>query len=152
MSRFWVVSRKQWRIGLAVIVGICIIALYWRMESSRLENEEALAAPVTTRVLHMVTGEIKTTLDSGKEVEVYTFHPSNVHANAGEQVELHIRGINGKRHDISIEGLNIQDTILQNKETILTFKVPEEGIFRIICHTHDDIDHEGPMVGYLIVD
>lgn len=152
MSHFWVVSRKQWRISLVVIIGICIIALYWRMESSRLEHEEALAAPVVTRVLHMVTGEVKANMDTGKELEVYTFHPSTVHANAGEQVELHIHGINGKQHDISIEGLSIQGTILQDKETVLRFKVEEEGIYRIICHTHNSIDHAGPMIGYLVVD
>lgn len=152
MSRFWVVSRKQWRIGLALIVGICIIALYWRMESNKLENEEAIAAPVQTRVLHMITGEFKANLESGKELEVYTFHPSTVHANAGEQIELHIRGINGKQHNISIEGLNVQDTVMQDKESVLTFKVAKEGIYRIICHTHNDMNHGGPMIGYLVVD
>lgn len=149
MARFWIVSRKQLRIGALAFSAILVAAAFWRYETVR--SEQAVeAAPQSTRILHMVTGEFKSKLDNGKEIEVYQFIPGTVHAKAGENVELRIRGINGKKHDFVIEGTNLKGTIEKDKETVITF-TPKEGIHRIVCLTHPDMKHEGPMVGFIVV-
>lgn len=153
MARFWVVSRKQWRLGLVVLITILVVAVFWRVETMKLdeEQEEVLAEQKVPQVHYMVTGEFKSTLDNGEEAEVYVFYPSTIHAEDGDLVELHIRGLNGKQHDFEIEGLNIKGSVLKNKETIVTFKA-KEGTYRIVCYTHADAAHAGPMVGYIVVD
>ncbi|UHA74749.1 cupredoxin domain-containing protein [Paenibacillus sp. 481] len=151
MSRFWVVSRKQWRLGTIVLVAIMVAAAFWRYESLQAEQRAAQAVPQTTRVIHMVTGEFKTKTDSGQELEVYRFDPGTVYANEGERVELRILGVNGHKHEFEIEGLNVRGTIEKNKETVVTFRA-EEGIYRIICLNHADARHGGPMIGYIVID
>ncbi|MGZ9587303.1 cupredoxin domain-containing protein [Paenibacillus marinisediminis] len=151
MSRFWVVSRKQWRLGLAVLLGILILAAFWRFESMKVDEEEALALPAKTNVLHMVTGEFKSKLDDGQEIEAYVFSPSTVYANDGEMVELRIRGVNGKQHDFFIEGMDVKGSVYKNKETVVTFKA-KKGKYKIVCYTHADAAHHGPMIGHIVVD
>ncbi|GAC41802.1 cupredoxin domain-containing protein [Paenibacillus popilliae] len=150
MANFWVITPKQRRIGLIAIAAIMVGAAYWRYESMRVE-QAAQAAPQETRILHMVTDEFKLTLEDGTEIEAYQFAPSSVHANEGERVELHIRGVNGHRHDFVIEGLDISGTIEKNKETIIRFTAME-GVYRIVCKTHADAASNGPMIGYIVVD
>lgn len=150
MTRFWIVSRKQLRIGAIVFSAILVAAAFWRYETVRSERAVE-AAPQSTRILHMVTGEVKSKLDNGKEIEVYQFIPGIVHAKAGERVELRIRGINGKKHDFEIESMNVKGSIEKDKETVITFTA-KEGIHRIVCLTHPDMQHEGPMVGYIVID
>jgi len=155
MSHFWIVTRKQWRLGLVVILGVLVAAAFWRFEAMKTNEEEAFAAPTAAKpntVLHMITGEFKTTLEDGTEMESYVFHPGTVYANDGEIVELRIRGVNGKQHDFYIEGMDdVNGQILKNKETVITFKA-KEGVYRIICTTHADAAHEGPMIGYIVID
>lgn len=150
MANFWVITPKQWRIGLLAIAAIMVGAAFWRYESIRME-QAAQAAPQETRILHMVTGEFKSTLEDGTEIEAYQFAPGTVNANEGERVELRIRGVNGHRHDFVIEGLGISGTIEKNKETIIRFTA-KEGIYRIVCTTHADAASNGPMIGYIVVD
>jgi len=150
LTRFWIVSRKQLRIGAIVFSAILVAAAFWRYETVRSERAVE-AAPQSTRILHMVTGEVKSKLDNGKEIEVYQFIPGTVHAKAGERVELRIRGINGKKHDFEIESMNVKGSIEKDKETVITFTA-KEGIHRIVCLTHPDMQHEGPMVGYIVID
>lgn len=151
MSRFWVVSRKQWHIGLAVLAFIMVSIAFIKYSQLQMSEHAASTTASETRVLHMITGEFKTTLDNGKELETYLFHPGTVYAHDGEKVELRIKGVNGKQHDFVIEGLDIRGTIKKNEETVVNFQA-KEGIYRIVCLTHADAAHEGPMVGYIVVD
>lgn len=150
MSRFWVVSRKQWRLGAIAVVAVMVAAAFWRYETLRTERETQ-AAVQAVRVIHMVTGEFKTKLENGQEMEVYRFDPGTVFANDGERVELRIRGVNGNQHDFVIEGLNLRGKVEKNKETVVSFTA-KEGIYRIVCLTHSDASHAGPMIGYIVVD
>lgn len=153
MSTFWVVSRKHWQIGLAVL-SFCMVTIafvkYGTLHWAEREASSA-TAPAEKRVIHMITGEFNTVLDNGKSLETYVFHPGTVPANDGETVELRIKGVNGKQHDFVIEGLDVSGTIKKNEETIITFQA-KEGIYRIVCLNHSDASHEGPMVGYIVVD
>lgn len=151
MSRLWVISRRQLQLGLAAIAFIMVSIAFIKYGALQLSEREAHAAPGEARILHMITGEFKTTLEDGKELETYLFHPGTVYAHDGEQVELRIRGVNGKQHDFVIEGLNKSGTIKKNEETVVTFTA-KEGIYRIVCLTHADAAHEGPMIGYIVVD
>ncbi|MCY9578921.1 cupredoxin domain-containing protein [Paenibacillus alvei] len=150
MTRFWIVSRKQLRIGAIVFSAILVAAAFWRYESVR--SEQAVeAGPQSTRIVHMVTGEVKSKLENGSEIEMYQFIPGTVHAKVGERVELRIRGGNGIKHDFEIESMNLKGSIEKDKETVITFTA-KEGVHRIVCLTHPDMKHEGPMVGYIVVD
>lgn len=149
MSRFWIISRKQLKIGAIVFTTILITAAFWRYETIR-SKDTAETSLQPTRVLHMVTAEFKSKLDNGQEIEVYQFVPGTVHAKAGERVELRIRGVNGEKHDFVIEGTDLKGSIEKNKETVITFTA-KEGIHRLVCLTHPDMKHGGPMIGYIIV-
>lgn len=149
MTQFWVVSRKQVRLGAVAFTAMLVAAAFWRYETVRSERAVG-AVPQSNRILHMVVGELKTKLDNGKETGMYPFIPKTVRAKAGERVELRIRGINSKRHDFIIEGTDLKGSIEKDKETVITFTA-KEGVHRIVCLTHHDMQHEGPMVGYIVV-
>lgn len=51
-----------------------------------------------------------------------------------------------------IEGLNVKGEVKKGEETVVSFRADEAGIYRIVCLTHPDIAHNGPMIGYLVVD
>jgi heme/copper-type cytochrome/quinol oxidase subunit 2 len=59
--------------------------------------------------------------------------------------------VNGDSHPFIIEGLNVKGEVKKGKETVVSFTAQKEGIYRIICTTHSDIAHNGPMVGYIVV-
>jgi plastocyanin len=42
--------------------------------------------------------------------------------------------------------------VKKGKETIFTARFDKEGIYRLICLTHGDIEHNGPMIAYIVVD
>ncbi|TVX86739.1 transcriptional regulator [Paenibacillus agilis] len=151
MATWWIVTKKHWRIGLISVAAIMCVTAFWRYETNRMQENTAQSQPTEKRVIHMITSEVKGKSEDGKELEVYRFDPGTVPANDGELVELRIRGVNGKQHDFFIEGMDIKGTIYKNKETVVTF-VAKEGIYRIICANHADAAHEGPMIGYIVVD
>jgi len=105
-----------------------------------------------TRMIHLVTGEFKTTLPDGTELEAYRWDPGTIYVNKGERIELHILGINGDSHPFFIEGLNVRGEVKKGRETTVTFTADKEGIYRIICLSHPDRNHNGPMIGYIVVD
>lgn len=150
MSRVFIVNRKQlttFVIGLIVLVGAVLFF--------KAEFEEVL--PVTTgvpddRIIHMVTGEFKATLEDGTEIEAYRWDPGTIFVDKGESVKLSIYGVNGASHPFIIEGLDIKEEVKKGKETIISFKADKEGTYRIICLAHPDITNNGPMIGYIVVD
>lgn len=144
-----IVLNKKKRILLLALVAltiVCSLVLIYR--------PNALSTGATTnqiRTIHMVTGEFKTTVD-GKEIEAYVWHPGTISVNKGETVHLVIRGVNGESHPFFIEGTDIKGEVLKDRETRVTFKADKEGTYRLICLTHPDKDHEGPMIAYIVVD
>ncbi|MFC3842447.1 MULTISPECIES: cupredoxin domain-containing protein [Paenibacillus] len=111
-----------------------------------------LAEPTPERTIHMVVGEFKSTTKDGKTIEAYRWDPGTVVIQKGERIKLSIYGVNGDSHPFLIEGLNISGEVKKGKETIVHFTADQEGTYRIICMTHADIAHNGPMIGYLVVD
>jgi plastocyanin len=112
----------------------------------------ALADSGQSRTIHMVTGEFSTKTADGKEIEAYRWDPGTLVVQKGETINLSIYGVNGDVHPFIIEGLNVKGEVRKGKETTVSFTAHKEGTYRIICLTHPDIAHKGPMVGYIIVD
>lgn len=147
MSKVWVINRKALRlIGLAALLAAAGWSVYmWN------RAEPAMGTPDNPRVIHIVTAEFATTLPDGRKLEAYRWDPGTVVAYKGETVELRILGVNGERHPFRIEGLDVRGEVAKGRETVVTFRVPKEGIYRIICPIHADAAHGGPMIGYLVV-
>jgi plastocyanin len=104
------------------------------------------------REIHMVTGEFKTTLKNGKEIEAYRWDPGTVVVQKGEKVRLIISGINGEKHPFYIEGTQIKGTVTKGQETIVPLQFDKEGTYRLICQTHASRASNGPMIAYIVVD
>ncbi|WP_420819427.1 cupredoxin domain-containing protein [Paenibacillus thalictri] len=112
----------------------------------------ATGAAGEPRTIQLVTGEFKSTTADGKNIEAYRWDPGTIYVKKGEKINLSIYGVNGDSHPFVIEGLNVKGEVKKGKETIVSFKADKEGVYRIICLTHPDIAHNGPMVGYIVVD
>jgi len=148
MPKILYVSRMN-LVMTAVVVGlVAVLGLYLKSEESRAVSGGA----GKERTYHMVTGEFKTTTPDGKEIEAYRWDPGTIVVQKGETVHLHILGVNGESHPFMIEGLNIRGEVQKGKETVVSFKADKEGTYRIVCQSHQDIAHQGPMIGYIVVD
>ena len=79
-------------------------------------------------------------------VETYTWAPEQIVVYEGDTVNLEIVGINGARHDSSIEGYVESFVVERGKLTSLSFTADKPGVFKIICHTHPPA-----MTGELVV-
>lgn len=104
------------------------------------------------RIIHMVTGEFKTKLPNGMELEVYRWDPGTIYIQKNEQVELKIFGVNGEEHPFYIEGTKIQGVVKKGAETTIPLRFTERGIYRLICTAHEDYEDNGPMIAYIVVD
>ncbi|MGG1516721.1 cupredoxin domain-containing protein [Paenibacillus oryzisoli] len=148
MSRVWIVKRKHL---LMVVVVLGLLASGWLYLSQGSILPTQADAP-SERTIHMVTGEFKSTTTDGKTIEAYRWDPGTILVKQGEHIRLSIYGVNGESHPFIIEGLNISGEVKKGKETVVDFIADKEGIYRIICLTHADIAHGGPMIGYIVVD
>ena len=74
------------------------------------------------RVIQLVTGEFASKTDDGKEIEVYRWDPGTVIVNQGDNVELHITGVNGESHPFVIEELGIKGEVTKGKTTMVKFQ------------------------------
>jgi len=79
-------------------------------------------------------------------VETYTWAPDQIIVNEGDQVDLEIIGINGSRHDSSIEGHVSSFVVERGKLTSLSFVAGAPGVYKIICTIH-----QPAMTGELVV-
>lgn len=149
MSKVFIINKKQLMLLGSVILVIMLSIFFLKTENTLPANVSVTSAE---RTIHMVTGEFKATTKGGEEIEAYRWDPGTVFVEKGEQIKLSIYGINGESHPFIIEGLNIKGEVKKGEETIVTFDANEEGIYRIICLTHPDKDHNGPMIGYIVVD
>lgn len=134
-------------IVIAVATGSVWLFLSTKSEAVfQLQNDE------TVREIHMVTGEFKSKLPNGKEMEAYRWDPGTIVLSKGEKVNLVISGINGAEHPFSIEGTNIKGIVKKGEDTIVPLQFDREGYYRLICHTHSSREDNGPMIAYIIVD
>jgi plastocyanin len=160
VTRVVVVSKKQirtWAIVAGATVVIVGAAWIWGHSGTGLSGMSKSASgtmvqPGPARTIHMVTGEFKTTGADGKPIEAYRWDPGTIYVKKGETINLSIYGVNGTSHPFVIDGLNVRGEVKKGKDTVVTFRADQPGTYRIVCLTHPDIAHNGPMVGYIVVD
>lgn len=145
--RMLVIKQSQLLLACGILLLTLAFALYARQERAA----SVAGAATDTRTIHLVTGEFKATTADGQSIEAYRWDPGTIVVRKGEQVKLNIRGINGASHPFIIEGLGIRGEVRKGEETIVSFQTDKPGIYRIICLTHPDAAHNGPMIGYIVV-
>ncbi len=69
-------------------------------------------------------------------VETYRFDSAVVAACKGERVVLKIFGVNAKEHVTTIPAFGKNFTIRRGQISTVVFRVPNTGIFPIVCITH----------------
>lgn len=148
MTRVVMVRKGTIWMSMAVMLLAGSMVFYWLKEPTTPVG----GLPEGDRVIHMVTGEYKSTTPEGQVIESYRWDPGTVFVEKGEKVKLVIYGVNGETHPFYIEGTNIKGEVRKGKETIVTFQPEKEGTYRLICLTHPEKDHSGPMIGYIVVD
>lgn len=149
MSKVILLKRKHlWFLAIALVLFIGSAVYY----SLRNGSSPVGGLPEGERSIHMVTGEFKTVTETGETIEAYRWDPGTVFVEKDEKVKLVLSGVNGESHPFYIEGTAIKGEVRKGKETTVTFKAAKEGVYRIICLTHPDKDHNGPMIGYIVVD
>lgn len=133
-------------VALALFAGS---AVYYGLKEGA---EPVGGLPEGERLIHLVTGEFKTTAEDGKTIEAYRWDPGTIFVEKDEKVKLVFTGVNGESHPFYIEGTPIKGEVRKGKETVVPFQAAKEGVYRIICLTHPDKEHNGPMIGYIVVD
>ncbi|WP_040949942.1 cupredoxin domain-containing protein [Gorillibacterium massiliense] len=122
-----------------------------QLVSALLPGSSQKSVPAQGRVIDLVTGEFESTMDNGKMIEAYRWDPSTIPVEKGETITLRIRGISGGNHPFIIEGLGVSGTVEKGKTSSYTFTPTKKGVYRMVCMSHEDAVHDGPMVAYLIV-
>ncbi len=147
----FIIIKKSWIVGSALILILLVCGILFfkpsavpTVGSSESENE--------VFTFQMVTGEFSSKDDSGKEIESYRWDPGTIVVPKEKEIELRIYGVNGKEHPFFIEGTNVKGVVKKGEETVLTLRFAKEGTYRLICTEHHDIAHNGPMIGYIVVD
>jgi plastocyanin len=148
LNKVFIIYRKH--VVIAAIAAMLVVGavIYMTMEKSI----SATGPEGSVRTIHLVTGEFKTKMPDGTEIEAYRWDPGTIHVEKGETVHLSILGVNGESHPFFIEGLNVKGEVKKGKETVVTFTPHKEGTYRLICLMHPDAKHHGPMIGYIVVD
>lgn len=150
MNKLWVIRGKTlaW---IAAAVLLAVLAVWTVLDGIGGGTSATSAAGGNVRTYHMAVVEHTGKTADGKHLEVYRWDPGTLFVNKGETVRLKILGINGSSHPFVIEGTDIRGIVRQGEETEVTFRADKEGIYRLICHTHLDAAHHGPMIGYIVV-
>ncbi|MCD1261103.1 cupredoxin domain-containing protein [Paenibacillus athensensis] len=149
MSKVFIIHRRHILLSVCLLVLVLAAMLYGDKE--HVLPAFSAEATDTGRTIQMVTGEFSSKTSDGREIEAYRWDPGTVVVNKGETVNLHIYGVNGDSHPFVIEGLNVKGEVKKGQETVVTFTADKAGTYRIICLTHADMAHNGPMVGYIVV-
>ncbi len=147
--------RSPVALGLAGLVAAGILAVTWSATRAT-----AAQAPME-RVIYMAAVEPKgdTTVEqepfpttplpggggyalkppdaNGRwEVETYRWAPGTVVTYQGDRVSLEIIGVNGREHQLRIEGYNLTGAVTRGNLTQLSFTADRPGIYKIICAIH----------------
>lgn len=147
---FYVLKRRTISIIFIILCSIGITAFWLTSRPASITTINQQEAKV--RDIHIVTGEFYGKNAEGKEIEAYRWDSGTIFVEKGESVRLNILGISGKEHPFIIEGTDIKGTVKQGEETIVPLQFQEEGVYRLICLTHPDKMHNGPMIAYIVVD
>lgn len=148
MFKSLVITRKQIILTICVAIALLAVVVLVRIE----KPTPAATEPAQERTIELVTGEFKASTKDGKVIETYRWDPGTIIVEKDQPVKLRIYGVNGAHHSFYIEGMNIKGEVKQGKETIVRFTPSKEGTFRLICETHSDPLHNGPMIAYITVD
>ncbi len=79
-------------------------------------------------------------------VETYSWAPDQIIVNEGDTVNLEIIGINGSKHEGSIEGHVDSFVVERGKLTSVSFVAAAPGVYKMSCTTH-----QPAMTGELVV-
>jgi heme/copper-type cytochrome/quinol oxidase subunit 2 len=146
----FIVIKKKWFFLAIVLV---LIGFSWYIFQSRITTEAGgIPSTEDTLEIHMVTSEITSTTEDGKKIEAYRWDPGTIFVPKDKKVTLRMYGVNGAEHPFMIEGTDISGTVLKGKETLVDLHFTKEGVYRLICTAHAHVDHEGPMIAYIVVD
>ncbi|SDT16324.1 nitrosocyanin [Paenibacillaceae bacterium GAS479] len=149
-----IITKRQLRLG-GLVAAVVILALAcWGLypkEAAQTSASAMTQQPDSGYVYEMVTGEFKTTTRGGKELEVYQWSPSTLVVPKGEKITLRINGVNGESHPFTIKGLGINGEVKKGETTEVSFVASKAGTYPIVCQVHTDLNHNGPMVGYIVV-
>jgi heme/copper-type cytochrome/quinol oxidase subunit 2 len=146
----FIVIKRKWIVltALSLVVLMCSI-LFFKPSALPVTGDSSPDHKVFT--FQMVTGEFASKDGSGHELESYRWDPGTIVVPKGEDIQLSIYGVNGKEHPFFIEGTNAKGVVKKGEETVLNLRFSKEGTYRLICTAHPDIDHNGPMIGYIVV-
>lgn len=147
MSKVFIIHKKHVQLFVFAALIIIVAAVFLSWDKARLANSQ----PAAARTIELLTVEYSTKLADGKELEVYRWDPGTILIGRGETIELRINGVNGSSHPFVIEGLGIKGEVKKGQTTIVRFTAERAGTYPIICLTHTDMNHSGPMVGYITV-
>ncbi|MFC0472257.1 hypothetical protein ACFFHM_17600 [Halalkalibacter kiskunsagensis] len=145
-----IVIKKKW-IFLAIV--LLLVGFSWYFFQSRITTEAgAIPSTEETLEIHMVTSEITSTTEGGKEIESYRWDPGTIFVPKDKNVTLRMYGVNGAQHPFMIEGTDIEGIVQKGQETLVDLHFTEKGVYRLICTAHSHIDNDGPMIAYIVVD
>lgn len=140
--------RKSWLL-LALAVVVSSVLWYVLQDRSTVETAERAGEIFE---LHMVTSESKSTTEDGHEIEAYRWDPGTLYIPKDKEITLRIYGVNGMEHPFYVEGTDIKGTVKKGEETLINLHFSEPGVYRLICTAHSNIENNGPMIAYLIVE
>lgn len=153
--------RKGYLAAAAVVLCLALVAgIYGKQHGGRflsalipgLPDEAEEQSADGGRIIDIVTGEFESTMKDGKMIEAYRWDPGTIFLEQGEPVTLRIRAVSGDSHPFLIEGLDVRGQVDKGETKSFTFTPQKEGIYRLICLTHANAAHDGPMIAYLVVD
>jgi plastocyanin len=75
------------------------------------------------------------------EIETYVFDPSQIVVYEGDQVTLNILGVNGRVHDISVNGYVEAFELHRGELRTVTFTADRAGTIDFICSIHQPTMH-----------
>lgn len=148
----FLVLKKKNIIAFLIIFMVIASASIWFFANSGSVSVFSQEKSETVREIHMVTGEFKSKLPDGKEIEAYRWDPGTIFLEKDEKVNLKILGVNGDEHPFIIEGTEIKGMVKRGEETVVPLQFEKEGVYRLICLTHPDKEKNGPMIAYIVVD
>ena len=148
----FLILKKRAIIMFLVIFAAVASASIWLIVNKDEVSVFSQEANEEVREIHIVTGEFKSKLPNGKEIESYRWDPGTIFVKEGEKVNLIISGVNGAEHPFSIEGTDIKGIVKKGEDTVVPLHFKKEGIYRLICHTHHGKEQNGPMIAYIVVD
>jgi heme/copper-type cytochrome/quinol oxidase subunit 2 len=148
--KFYVLKKSSLIVIFFTLLIISLGSLWAYKSQNSYPTVSLNSADVQT--IELVTGEFKSKTADGREIESYRWDPGTIVVEKDKRIQLRIHGVSGKAHPFHIEGTTIKGMVEKGKETLVNVTFPKEGTYRIICETHKNMEQNGPMIGYIIVD